>query len=68
MLEDYRKVMVDRMGDVEQFTAAHIDACMEKGIHFMLSFAILRLTSLDFFWSMDLLIVTLMVGFEILDD
>lgn len=32
MLEDYRKVMVDRMGDEEQFTTAHIDACMQKVI------------------------------------
>lgn len=32
MLEDYRKVMVDRRGEEEQFTADHISKCMKKGI------------------------------------
>lgn len=31
MLEDYHKVMVDRMGDEEQFTLEHVRSCMEKG-------------------------------------
>lgn len=31
MLEDYRKVMVDRRGEEEQFTADHIAECMKKG-------------------------------------
>ncbi|CAM8962010.1 unnamed protein product [Rhodiola kirilowii] len=32
MLEDYRKVMVERMGEEEQFTSANITACMKKVI------------------------------------
>ncbi|KAI4297066.1 hypothetical protein L6164_036974 [Bauhinia variegata] len=32
MLEDYRKVMVDRRGEQEQFTADHIAKCMKKVI------------------------------------
>ncbi|CAH9121956.1 unnamed protein product [Cuscuta epithymum] len=32
MLEDYRKVMVDRRGEEEQFTAEHIVECMNKVI------------------------------------
>ncbi|GMH25975.1 hypothetical protein Nepgr_027818 [Nepenthes gracilis] len=32
MLEDYRKVMVDRRGEEEQFTSDHIIACMKKVI------------------------------------
>lgn len=31
MLEDYRKVMVERRGEEEQFTADHIGDCMKKG-------------------------------------
>ncbi|XP_057533361.1 cleavage and polyadenylation specificity factor subunit 3-II [Amaranthus tricolor] len=30
MLEDYHKIMVDRMGNEEQFTSDHIRSCMEK--------------------------------------
>ncbi|XP_028752504.1 cleavage and polyadenylation specificity factor subunit 3-II isoform X1 [Neltuma alba] len=30
MLEDYRKVMVDRRGEEEQFTSEHIAQCMKK--------------------------------------
>ncbi|KAE9605286.1 putative metallo-beta-lactamase [Lupinus albus] len=32
MLEDYRKVMVDRRGEEEQFTSDHIVECMKKVI------------------------------------
>lgn len=32
MLEDYRKVMVDRRGEEEQFSSDHIVDCMKKGI------------------------------------
>lgn len=32
MLEDYRKVMVDRRGEEEQFTYDHIMECMKKGV------------------------------------
>ncbi|CAM8951366.1 unnamed protein product [Rhodiola kirilowii] len=32
MLEDYRKVMVERMGEEEQFTSTNITACMKKVI------------------------------------
>ncbi|KAL8142086.1 hypothetical protein V2J09_015118 [Rumex salicifolius] len=32
MLEDYRKVMVDRRGEEEQFTAENIAACLKKVI------------------------------------
>ncbi|KAH9794516.1 cleavage and polyadenylation specificity factor subunit 3-II [Citrus sinensis] len=32
MLEDYRKVLVDRRGEVEQFTSDHIAECMKKVI------------------------------------
>ncbi|KAK9277709.1 hypothetical protein L1049_007256 [Liquidambar formosana] len=32
MLEDYRKVMVERMGEQEQFTSDHIVECMKKVI------------------------------------
>ncbi|KAI3413025.1 uncharacterized protein J3R85_016589 [Psidium guajava] len=32
MLEDYRKVMVERRGEEEQFTAEHIADCMKKVI------------------------------------
>ena len=32
MLEDYRKVMVERRGEEEQFTADHIVECMKKGM------------------------------------
>ncbi|XP_015578956.2 cleavage and polyadenylation specificity factor subunit 3-II [Ricinus communis] len=32
MLEDYRKVMVDRRGEEEQFTADHIKQCLNKVI------------------------------------
>ncbi|KAJ0037886.1 hypothetical protein Pint_22403 [Pistacia integerrima] len=32
MLEDYRKVMVDRRGEEEQFTSDHIAECMKKVI------------------------------------
>ncbi|MCH86491.1 cleavage and polyadenylation specificity factor subunit 3-II-like, partial [Trifolium medium] len=32
MLEDYRKVMVDRRGEEEQFTSEHIAECMKKVI------------------------------------
>jgi hypothetical protein len=31
MLEDFRKVLVDRRGEEEQFTSLHISQCMEKG-------------------------------------
>lgn len=31
MLEDYHKIMVDRMGDEEQFTLDHVRSCTEKG-------------------------------------
>lgn len=31
MLEDYRKVMVERRGEEEQFTSEHIVECMKKG-------------------------------------
>lgn len=31
MLEDYRRVMVDRRGEEEQFTSDHIAECMKKG-------------------------------------
>lgn len=31
MLEDSRKVMVDRMGEEEQFTSDQIEECMKKG-------------------------------------
>lgn len=31
MLEDYRKVMVDRRGEEEQFTSDHIAECMKRG-------------------------------------
>lgn len=31
MLEDYRKVMVDRRGEEEQFTSENIKECMKKG-------------------------------------
>ena len=31
MLEDYRKVMVERRGEEEQFTSDHIAECMKKG-------------------------------------
>ncbi|KAF5180817.1 Cleavage and polyadenylation specificity factor subunit 3-ii [Thalictrum thalictroides] len=30
MLEDYRKVMVDRRGEEEQFTSEHITTCLKK--------------------------------------
>lgn len=30
-LEDYRKVMVDRRGEAEQFTNDHIMECLKKG-------------------------------------
>ncbi|XP_009765931.1 cleavage and polyadenylation specificity factor subunit 3-II [Nicotiana sylvestris] len=30
MLEDYRKVMVDRRGEAEQFSSEHITECMKK--------------------------------------
>lgn len=33
MLEDYRKVLVDRRGEVEQFTSDHIAECMKKGMY-----------------------------------
>lgn len=32
MLEDYRKVMVERRGEEEQFTSEHIVECMKKGM------------------------------------
>ncbi|PVU93062.1 hypothetical protein BB559_003463 [Furculomyces boomerangus] len=32
LLEDYRKIMVDRKGEQNFFTSAHIKACMEKVI------------------------------------
>lgn len=32
MLEDYRKVMVDRRGEEEQFSYENILECMKKGI------------------------------------
>lgn len=32
MLEDFRKVLVDRRGEEEQFTSLHISQCMEKVI------------------------------------
>lgn len=38
MLEDYRKVMVDRRGEEEQFTSHHISQCMKKGTIFSLTF------------------------------
>lgn len=31
MLEDYRRIMVDRRGEEELFTSAHIANCMNKG-------------------------------------
>jgi hypothetical protein len=31
MLEDFRKVMVDRRGEEEQFSSEHIAECMKKG-------------------------------------
>lgn len=31
MLEDYRKVMVERRGEEEQFTSKNIEECMKKG-------------------------------------
>lgn len=31
MLEDYRKVMVERRGEEEQFSSHHIAECMKKG-------------------------------------
>ena len=34
MLEDYRKVMVERRGEEEQFTSDHIAECMKKGMSF----------------------------------
>lgn len=34
MLEDYRRVMVERRGEEEQFTSEHIAACMKKGAQF----------------------------------
>lgn len=36
MLEDYRKVMVERRGEEEQFTVEHIADCMKKGTTFFL--------------------------------
>lgn len=35
MLEDYRKVMVDRRGEEEQFSSEHIAECMKKGTTFI---------------------------------
>lgn len=35
MLEDYRKVMVDRRGEEEQFSSEHIVECMKKGTTFV---------------------------------
>lgn len=32
MLEDYRKVMVDRRGEEQQFSSENIVECMNKGI------------------------------------
>lgn len=32
MLEDYRKVMVERRGEEEQFSYDHIVDCMKKGM------------------------------------
>jgi integrator complex subunit 11 len=32
MLEDFRKVLVDRLGDHEYYTSAHIKQCMRKVI------------------------------------
>jgi len=31
MLEDFRKVMVDRRGEEEKFTSDHIAECAKKG-------------------------------------
>ena len=31
MLEDFRKVLVDRRGEEEKFTSLHISQCMQKG-------------------------------------
>lgn len=33
MLEDYRKVMVERRGEEEQFTSENIVECMKKGTY-----------------------------------
>jgi hypothetical protein len=34
MLEDYRKVMVDRKGEQEQFSVLQIQQCMKRGQFF----------------------------------
>lgn len=41
MLEDYRKVMVERRGEQEQFSSDHIVECMKKGTWVPLSHEIL---------------------------
>lgn len=40
MLEDYRKVIVDRRGEEEQFTSDHIAECMKKGRIFSFSMSV----------------------------
>ena len=40
MLEDYRKVMVERRGEEEQFTSDLIAECMKKGTGYFLYFYI----------------------------
>lgn len=46
MLEDYRKVMVERRGEEEQFSYDNIVECMKKGWHFLVNLQILISLSL----------------------
>lgn len=46
MLEDYRKVMVERRGEEEQFSYDNIVECMKKGWHFLVNLQILVSLSL----------------------
>lgn len=45
MLEDYRKVMVERKGEQEQFSVLHIQKCMKKGAYFFLRHLLLWVIS-----------------------
>lgn len=56
MLEDYRKVMVDRRGEEEQFTSDHIVECMKKGnvgSSFPLRYLYMLVMDNYYFWFRD---------------
>ncbi|VVB03807.1 unnamed protein product [Arabis nemorensis] len=52
-LEDYRRVMMDRLSEEELFTTAHIANCMKKGSHTQIPFMAQNIPGRESFFKLE---------------